>query len=641
MAEYTLQNFSAELNEFLESILSKTADAQLIELNKWLPERLAKLPESISAPETSKNITSISSRFPVQWKDKAVYPYVKPKMPIKEYADYMSTLNSNKKDLPLTNLQEVKEATDVPSNYLTMVGMDFLIICTNKNQHTHDEFGLKMSELCKIAYHDGIRQKLIDIMNKVLVQEEDFCEEFRSFWIKPTFKGGDANDTKRFRPLICMPILVRILDSFLSKKTHELVLQQGLINTKIQKAALRETSGIFENLFEVNFKMNRLKEVTSNNFALFLDLANAFGSVNYKLMLHILEIAKYPKVLIQYFTKYYKGAIGHCKDNTQSTPIYHKFIWKNGILQGSALSNILFLIYIDFTIKNIIQDLKAMNMLPQTWSADTNINGFVDDFVFFFDDMTKEKQKETFELMKMIFSMYGFQVNSDKTFFYAGNEHKKELQFGEQVLSRLPSDFKYLGLPLVVFKDTSEWVVENYQKCLFQIDSFDIEKISKITIYKQTMIKRINRIIEAMVYNQDMWKAYEKILFIERYFLMRWGVLTSVLPDISMYRKMKLIVKLVRKLEKMPQCSVDEFIDKSTLMSKYGMSNDTANKTKSHLQYGDAIPHPPLSEDAYKQKYEKLEEELAALKASNKFKPFDFNKLKTSFYVDNFVEHIQ
>ena len=77
-------------------------------------------------------------------------------MPIKEYADYMSTLNSNKKDLPLTNLQEVKEATDVPSDYLTMVGMDFLIICTNKNQHTHDEFGLKMLNTSShMIGHDG------------------------------------------------------------------------------------------------------------------------------------------------------------------------------------------------------------------------------------------------------------------------------------------------------------------------------------------------------------------------------------------------------------------------------------------------------------------------------------------------------
>jgi len=642
MSEYTQQTLSAELNEFMSSIQDQTADKQLISLNKWLPERIKKIVisgDSSNGSESSKNIRSISSKFPISWKDKSVYPYTKPNFQLQDYAQYISKMNSNSKSLPTPNLENVGTAVTSSNEFYKMKTDDYFLIIANKNQESFDDDGLKLSDLLKVTIPQ-VTDVIINVMNGVLQMEGAFCKELCSFRVVPTYKGGDKSDVKRFRPLIRMPILVRILDSFLSRKTHDLVFAGAdpLLNVTIQKAAARDTSGIFGNLFAVNTRLHRIKEFKSNTLALFLDFVNAYGSVNYALMRNILEKLKLPSVLVNYFTKYYTNATGYCKDSDAQS---YRFSWRNGLLQGSALSNILFLIYTDFTIKNLVQDFKKMGYLKSDWSANENINGYVDDFVLFLENLDESKENEMFATMKLIFSLYGFKINCDKTFFFSPNEEKTSINFDGSNVGRVPFEFRYLGQPLVVFDETGEWLVDKIQDCLFQIDSFDISSNSKITIYKNIMVQRINRMIEVMIDNKSIWKAYEKILFIERYFYMRWGFQQDLLQKLSQSRKMHLIVNLGRKVSKIPGNAVLEFMDKSILKTKYGMTNTSSTETEHYIKYAPtATPKSLVQEEQYKQQYDTLEKELKALKESKKYDPLNFKKMQTTFYVDNFVEHI-
>lgn len=642
MSVYTQQTLSAELNEFMSSIQDLTPDKQLISLNKWLPERITKLPtldSSKDGSEPSKNVRSISSKFPITWKDKSVYPYTKPDFSLQDYALYLSTMNSNSKTLPTPNVGNVATAVTSADVFYKMRTEDYLLIIANKNQETFDDFGLKLSDLLKVTIPQ-VTDVIINVMNGVLLMEGDFCNEFRSFRVVPTYKGGDKNDVKRFRPLIRMPILVRILDSFLSRKTHDLVFTgtEPLVNATIQKAAARDTSGIFGNLFAVNTRLNRIKEFKHNTLALFLDFVNAYGSVNYALMRNILEKQKFPPVLVNYFTRYYSNATGYCKESDTKS---YRFSWRNGLLQGSALSNILFLIYADFTIKNLVQDFKKIGYLKSDWSANENINGYVDDFVLFLENLDQSKEDEMFATMKLIFSLYGFKINCDKTFFYTPNKEKTNINFDGSNVGRVPFEFRYLGQPLVIFDETGEWLVDKIQDCLFQIDSFDISSNSKMTIYNNIMVPRINRMVEAMVHNANVWKSYEKILFIERYFFMRWGFQQDLLQTLSQCRKMHLIVNLGRKVSKIPGNAVLEFMDQSILKTKYGMTNTYSINTEHFIKYApSSTPNSYAKDEKYQQKYDILEKELKALKESKKYDPLNFKKMQTSFYVDNFVEHI-
>jgi len=616
--------------EYIQSISDIKPDAQLIALNKWLPEQIAKLPK---VEKTSQVITQITSKFPVIWSDKEVQHNVKPKFDQEVYAKYLSDLNSTEKPAPIPNLKEAKQISGIDDKYYTMTKTDFEQIISSKSQSCVDRYGLKLSEFARVWY---IFDAIVELMNKVVTMDGDFCEEWRSFWVIPRFKGGDESDPKRFRPLIMMPIMVRMLDSFLSKKTHNLVLEQGILNTKVQKAVLRDTSGIFENIFEVNFKMHRMKMANSFGTVLFLDLANAYGSVNYNTMHWILKNGNYPAPLVNYFVKFYKRLMG--KYGTS------KFVWRDGLIQGSALSNILFLIYIDYTMKNVIQELKKMEYLGQDWNSDESLFGFVDDFTMFIDNMPIEKENSCFQLMELLFSFYGFKINCDKTVFYSPYEKKDTLIMGEKSIKRAGPEFKYLGMPLSIFDETGSWLVDKFQKCLFEIDSFNIEAKSKRTIYYNSIFTRLNRIIECMIYTDSTRKSYKTLMMLQKYFLIRWN---SSIDDSIEFCEMHLphiMIGLHNKLCKSSDLSkyiqdVGSPDNKTYLVSNYKMTN------KQIINYQVGIgksTKPSLGNKftIFDQKYEKLEEELKAMKESNKYNPFYFKKMGGSFYSDNFVEHI-
>ena len=58
-----------------------------------------------------------------------------------------------------------------------------------------------------------------------------------------------------------------------------------------------------------------------------------------------------------------------------------KFKWTNGLIQGSALSNLLFLIYMDYVINHVIHIWCGLEYIFGLSLIKANINIFVDDIV--------------------------------------------------------------------------------------------------------------------------------------------------------------------------------------------------------------------------------------------------------------------
>ena len=363
------------LNLFIESLANIPADKALIELNQYLGRTIE---------ENKKihciNIKTLVNRFPVSWCKKDKNKYLAPTFKKRDYIEYLTSIANGYKILEFPNYSPRFKLTDIPDfdeNWCKITVNDFRDVVMNRNTNGKDMFNLSYNKLKSILENDEdalFSNFIVSKYNEILEGEGELCDEWCSSNILTSFKGGNPEEIKNFRPISVLPILVRIMDCILASKLHAILLQYNIIDTRVQKAILRNSSGLWENIFDVNFKMYKMMDAedTSKIF-FFIDLANAFGNVNYELMSYILEAHNFSPKFAAYFHRYYANICGFYRNS--------KFKWNNGLFQGSALSLILFIIYIDYILKHMFQDMKMSRSIQLDYDLQENTKAFVDDIV--------------------------------------------------------------------------------------------------------------------------------------------------------------------------------------------------------------------------------------------------------------------
>ena len=620
-----MSSFDNELNiclDLLESRISSTTDEKitpdvaLILLNIWLAEK-KDLIEGNGIEKTEEqvktNIANLARQFPIVWNEKDTYNHVFPTFPKEDYIAYLSEINNSYKNLPIPNYTPKK--FDFNKNELLITSSDVILMIHEKN-NGKDHYGLTFKSLQKIS-SPRLFIFMTNCFNAILTGDFSLCQDWCSANICPRFKGGDKNDPKRFRPLMILPLFVRIFDSILSRKLHDVILKHNVIDTKVQKAIMKNSSGLWENVFEVNMKINEMLKEKSEKLFFFIDLNNAFGSVNYRTMLIILQKYNFSPELSSYFERYYKNVFG----------IYQKetFKWNNGIFQGSALSNIFFLLYIDFALKNIFIDLKMMKKINNDHDFQENTFAFVDDIVMILPK--DEKVSGILKLTEKILMYYGLSINQNKTYFVIQDQSINELEYNGIIYKKASIDFKYLGHSLFIYqKEVFENIFERTKYCLETIDSFNIPNQLKAYIYYINVFLRINRIIECFYLINGKNELMDQIFDEISYFIYRWGV-----SDYGEYTRRHfeyMFEKGKAKLLKSPNLLEYHKMVEVLDIEKYGVD-----------------PHKPVDftdiMEFQSPKLEVIEENLKTLKSNNYFPIEHYEKCQGDMYSSNFVAWVE
>ena len=595
-------NFNSELNE--DEIRPEEA---LLKLNQWLAQRLKH--EDIFT-ETSKNISQIAKEFPVVWSEKDTYKFIHPLFKKEDYIDYLSSINNSFSSLPVPNYFPRKVSEQ--ANYLNFqfrIYVTDIFEALHEKRNSKDNFKLSFKKLRNALFSSQILLIfLVNTYNQILDNNYLLSSEWCSAHIFARYKGGDKNIPKNFRPIMVLPILVRLLDCILAKKLHDIVLYFDVIDKKVQKAVLRNSSGLWENLFEVNARIHEMIQQNKDELFLFIDLKNAFGSVNYGTLLHILKQYDLNPQLSNYIARYYQNSSGIYQNQS--------FKWKNGLFQGSALSNILFLIYIDFTLKNIFQDLKGMKFIQSDYDLQENSFAFVDDIALILSK--NEKTINTVKLMQLLFSFYGFTINQEKTYFIDNNKEIEEMKFGDVVFKKATKDFKYLGHSLFLYEnDIFNEIHSNTQKCLITIDSFNIPSNIKAYIYYTNIFMRINRLIECFYLIKGKTEKIDKILELVSYFIYRWGIpnFENYMKNHFEYISLKSSLKLVKSQNLRKYQHLVSNFDESRIVS--------IEQNEQDFTFLTGVEKP---------KFEDIESHLQFLKDNKQFPSEYFKKSNKNFY---------
>ena len=573
------------LNLFITSLDDIQPDIALIELNKYLGR---------SIEENKKihriNIKILVNKFPISWCKKDENKYLAPRFKKGAYIEYLTSIANgfkileNPDYLPRFQLSQIP---DFDENWFKITVEDFKEVVMNRNTNGKDMYKLSYEKLKSILESDEnsfFSNFVVSKYNEIMDSDGELCDEWCSSNIHTSFKGGNPEEIKRFRPISILPILVRIMDCILASKLHAILIQYNIIDTRVQKAILRNSSGLWENIFDVNFKMCKMMDTedTSKIF-FFIDLANAFGNVNYGIMLHILESHNFSPKFTAYFRRYYFNICGFYRNQ--------KFKWNNGLFQGSALSLILFIVYIDYILKHMFRDMKMSGTVQLEYDLQENTYAFVDDIVMILPN--DEKNYARMELMNHIFEIYGMKINSDKTYFMMYDQTTQVIQYVDGIkYTRAGNDFLYLGQHLFVYSnDIFSNIMENLLRCLEKIDRLTLSPEIKIYIYYAKIFLRITRVIEIHYLIRGNHPNIQQIIEMITHYLTKWNISPAFMKKHLEYLGQKGGAKIAKSpnlCKYMPELNISNSILEEKALEYediFGQSTPEYESIDENLQY--------------------------------------------------------
>ena len=204
----------------------------------------------------------------------------------------------------------------------------------------------------------------------VPVQWRSACEVYI-----PKITSPSESKISDFRPIALLNVEGKLFFSLVSKRleTH-LILSNKFINRSIQKGCMEKVPGCWEHLSMVWLSLKEARAEKSSLSTIWLDIANAYGSIPHKLIIFALKRYGVPPFWIKLIETYYQGIFSKSFSESAKSS-WHRH--QRGIFQGCTLSIILFLAGM-----NIIIEYASVAKVPKFIFKNTELpllRAFMDD----------------------------------------------------------------------------------------------------------------------------------------------------------------------------------------------------------------------------------------------------------------------
>ena len=191
----------------------------------------------------------------------------------------------------------------------------------------------------------------------------------------PKVSSPSENKLSDFRPIALLNVEGKRFFSLVSKRleTH-LIHNNKFINNSIQKGCMEKIPGCWEHLSMVWHALKEARAQKSNLAIIWLDIANAYGSIPHKLIAFALHRYGVSPQWIRLIETYYKGIFSKSFSES-ATSACHRH--QRGIFAGCTLSIILFLAGM-----NIILEYSMQARVPKFTTNNTTLPllcAFMDD----------------------------------------------------------------------------------------------------------------------------------------------------------------------------------------------------------------------------------------------------------------------
>jgi Reverse transcriptase (RNA-dependent DNA polymerase) len=252
--------------------------------------------------------------------------------------------------------------------------------------HTGFTKGL-LKKVCK--YFSPIRNVLTRIDNLIRIADAEMLEttlpeEWYTIYNYPKIKkvDGPRDDPSNFRLMTSHLKIVSLVHTWVANNLQSHLIDQKLWDNKIQKAYGEGTSSAIRRLMEAQ------EGVDSDIVFGFMDIKNAYGSIDRDFILRVMKEYQVPAWIQNYFRVFYsklRVKVTGCADESESDDVFLQM--ERGILQGDHLSNIVFVMCMFYIMSNVKAVIKtevdgSSTESPSDRNTLSDLSAFVDDIAF-------------------------------------------------------------------------------------------------------------------------------------------------------------------------------------------------------------------------------------------------------------------
>jgi len=180
------------------------------------------------------------------------------------------------------------------------------------------------------------------ILNEVFRGERiPLCWRVNDGIMIPKVDAPDSSSVGDFRQIALLNVEGKLFWSLVADRLYNyLVVNNGFVSPEIQKGSMRRMAGCWEHTAMMWSALKDAKKSNQSLAVLWLDLANAYGSVPHKLIVFALRRYRVPESWISLIMAYYDGMWGR---SSASGVASDWFLYERGIFAGCTISVILFI----------------------------------------------------------------------------------------------------------------------------------------------------------------------------------------------------------------------------------------------------------------------------------------------------------
>lgn len=309
----------------------------------------------------------------------------------------------------------------------------------NFNVNKKDVIGLKKKVYQELPKYYA--QKVINEFNRIMFDTKKINEISFGFGtlIYKVSKKGELTDLKSFRQIVSIPAIVSIFHKILNIRLLNYMLNNKFIDTNIQKGGLpNNKQPILQQIYKIKSVINNAVHNKKQCCVLFLDIENAFGSVDLQNIFQVLRHYNVPEYFINYIKEYYNSFEYYITINKNKTETLK---WKEGIIQGCPLSQLLFNIALNYILTKVQTTYQELSY--QINEENFMFSAFVDDICSITTDVTN--MATIFKAVQDEMKKFGLKLNKSKSALFLIN-HEDNVELPEELKEvRVTTRFKYLG----------------------------------------------------------------------------------------------------------------------------------------------------------------------------------------------------
>ena len=142
----------------------------------------------------------------------------------------------------------------------------------------------------------------------------------------PKNKNPDSTNINDFRPISLLNVEGKLFFSLVSKRIENHIFRNYIIDKSVQKGCMERVTGCWEHMSVVWNELKSSKKENLDLSAIWLDIANAYGSVPHQLIFFALRRYGVPENTISLIEKYYSGLwSASLSDSAPSSWHLHQF----------------------------------------------------------------------------------------------------------------------------------------------------------------------------------------------------------------------------------------------------------------------------------------------------------------------------